>query len=100
MLIGRSVEQVDQGTALVGQAGKTMDEIVSAIHCVSHIVAEISSASTQQDTGIRQVGDAVGEMDRATQQNASLVEESAAAAESLKGQAQQLVHAVAAFRLA
>ena len=99
-LIGRSVAQVEQGTALVDQAGKTMGEIVSSIQRVSDIVAEITSASAQQSSGVQQVGQAVGQMDQATQQNAALVEESAAAAESLKVQAQQLVQAVAVFRLA
>ena len=98
-LIGRSVEQVERGTALVDQAGKTMDEIVGSIQRVSDIVAEISSASVEQSSGVQQVGQAVSQMDQATQQNAALVEESAAAAESLKNQAQQLVHAVAVFRL-
>jgi len=98
-LIGRSVEQVEQGTVLVDQAGKTMGEIVSSIQRVSDIVAEISAASVQQSTGINQVGDAIGQMDQTTQQNAALVEQSAAAAESLRGQAQQLVQAVAVFKL-
>jgi methyl-accepting chemotaxis protein len=98
-LIGRSVEQVEQGTLLVDRAGKTMGEIVGSIRRVSDIVAEITSASVEQSSGISQVGDAVGQMDQATQQNAALVEESAAAAESLKGQAQQLVQAVAVFKL-
>ena len=99
-LISRSVEQVEQGTTLVDQAGKTMDEIVSAIRRVTDIVTEISSASVEQSAGLQQVGEAVGHMDRATQQNAALVEESAAAAESLRGQAQQLVQVVAVFKLA
>ena len=98
-LIGHSVEQVEQGTLLVDEAGKTMDEIVTAIRKVSDIVGEISAASVEQSTGVQQVGDAVTQMDQATQQNAALVEESAAAAESLKNQAQQLVAAVAVFRL-
>jgi len=98
-LIGRSVEQVEQGTVLVDQAGQTMGEIVGSIQRVSDIVAEIASASAEQSTGISQVGDAVGQMDQVTQQNAALVEESAAAAESLRGQAQQLVQAVATFKL-
>ena len=98
-LIGRSVERVEQGTALVDQAGKTMGQIVGSIQRVSDIVAEITSASVEQSLGIQQVGDAVGQMDQVTQQNAALVEESAAAAESLKAQAQQLVQAVAVFRL-
>ena len=99
-LISRSVEQVEQGTVLVNQAGKTMDEIVASIGHVSGIVAEITLASVEQTSGISQVGNAVGMMDRATQQNAALVEESAAAAENLKEQAQQLVQAVAAFNVA
>ena len=98
-LIGRSVEQVEQGTLLVDHAGKTMGEIVGSIQRVSDIVAEISSASVEQSSGISQVGEAVTQMDQVTQQNAALVEESAAAAESLKGQAQQLVQAVAVFKL-
>ena len=98
-LINRSVEQVEQGSGLVGEAGKTMSEIVAAIQRVSDIVGEISSASVEQSSGIAQVGDAISQMDQTTQQNAALVEESAAAAESLKGQAQQLVEAVAVFRL-
>ncbi len=98
-LIGRSVEQVAQGTVLVDQAGQTMSEIVSSIQRVSDIVAEISSASVEQSSGVQQVGQAVSLMDQATQQNAALVEQSAAAAESLKVQAQQLVQAVAVFKL-
>jgi methyl-accepting chemotaxis protein len=100
VLIGRSVEQVEQGTVLVDEAGRTMGEIVASIQRVSDIVGEISAASAEQSTGVQQVGDAVGQMDQATQQNAALVEESAAAAESLKTQAEQLVQAVAVFRLA
>ena len=85
---------------MVAPAGKTMDEIVSAIQRVSDIVAEISSASQEQSSGVQQVGDAVSQMDQATQQNAALVEESAAAAENLRSQAQQLVQAVSVFRTA
>jgi methyl-accepting chemotaxis protein len=99
-LITRNVEQVEQGTTLVDRAGKTMDEIVGSIKRVSEIVAEISSATNEQSNGVQQVGDAVGQMDQVTQQNAALVEESAAAAESLKTQAQQLVQAVAFFKVA
>ncbi len=98
-LISRSVEQVEQGTLLVDQAGKTMGEIVGSIQRVSDIVGEITAASAEQSSGIQQVGDAVGQMDQVTQQNAALVEESAAAAESLKGQAHQLVQAVSVFKL-
>jgi methyl-accepting chemotaxis protein len=98
-LITRNVEQVDQGTALVSQAGNTMDKIVGSVKRVSDIVGEISTASAEQSSGIQQVGNAVGQMDQVTQQNAALVEESAAAAESLKNQAQQLVEAVSVFKL-
>ncbi len=98
-LIGVSVERVEQGSALVDQAGSTMNEVVAAIRRVSDIVGEISAASTEQSDGVAQVGEAVVQMDRSTQQNAALVEESAAAAESLKNQAQELVKAVSVFRL-
>ena len=99
-LISDSVERVEQGTALVDQAGATMTEVVSAIRRVTDIMGEISAASTEQSAGVAQVGEAVTQMDQATQQNAALVEESAAAADSLKSQAQHLVQAVAVFTLA
>jgi methyl-accepting chemotaxis protein len=99
-LINASVERVEQGTALVDQAGTTMTEVVASIKRVTDIMGEISAASTEQNAGVAQVGEAVNQMDQATQQNAALVEESAAAAESLKGQAEQLVQAVAVFKLA
>jgi methyl-accepting chemotaxis protein-1 (serine sensor receptor) len=98
-LIADSVARVGQGCALVDEAGTTMTEIVGAIARVTTIVGEISSASAAQSTGVGQVGAAVGQMDQATQQNAALVEESAAAAESLKQQARRLVDSVAQFRL-
>jgi methyl-accepting chemotaxis protein len=98
-LITASVERVEQGTALVDQAGATMTEVVASIRRVTDIMGEISAASTEQSAGVAQVGEAVSQMDQATQQNAALVEESAAAAESLKGQALQLVQAVAVFKL-
>jgi methyl-accepting chemotaxis protein len=98
-LITASVQRVDQGSALVNLAGKTMDEIVASISRVSSIVGEISSASTEQSTGLGQVSQAVQQMDEATQRNAALVEQSAAAADNLKQQAQQLVQAVAVFRV-
>jgi methyl-accepting chemotaxis protein len=100
VLIGRNVEQVEQGGTLVVDAGNTMEEIVGSIRRVSDLVGEISAATTEQSERIRQVGDAVAQMDGSTQQNAALVEQSASAAESLKQQAQQLVEAVAIFRLA
>jgi len=99
-LIHASVERVERGTQLVDQAGSTMTEIVTAIQRVSDIVGEISTASAEQSAGVAQVGEAITQMDHSTQQNAALVEESAAAAESLKLQARQLVSAVAAFKLA
>ncbi|PTT92480.1 methyl-accepting chemotaxis protein [Pelomonas sp. HMWF004] len=98
-LIATSVERVHQGTNLVDQAGGTMSEVVSAIRHVAGIVGDISSASTGQNAGVARVCEAVTLMDQSTQQNAALVEQSAAAAESLKRQAQQLVQAVSAFKL-
>ena len=98
-LIVASVERVEEGTALVDQAGVTMTEVVSSIKRVTDIVGEISTASAEQSAGVSQVGEAVSQMDQVTQQNAALVEESAAAAESLKVQARQLVQAVAVFTL-
>ena len=99
-LITASVERVEHGSTLVNRAGETMTEIVSAIKRVSDIVAEISAASQEQSNGVAQVGQAVTAMDRGTQQNAALVEQSAAAAESLKQHAHSLVEAVAVFKLA
>jgi len=98
-LIGTSVERVERGTALVDKAGTTMAEVVAAIRRVSDIVAEISAASSEQSQGVGQVGEAITQMDQTTQQNAALVEQSAAAADSLKTQAGQLVQAVAVFRV-
>ncbi len=98
-LIGDSVTRVEQGTALVDQAGTTMGEVVASIKRVTDIMGEISAASNEQSTGVEQVGEAITQMDQATQQNAALVEQSAAAADSLKMQAEQLVQAVAVFRL-
>ncbi|MEG2279073.1 MAG: methyl-accepting chemotaxis protein [Comamonas sp.] len=98
-LIGESVQRVAQGTSLVAQAGATMDEVVTAIRQVSDLVGEISAASKEQSQGVGQVSDAVAQMDQTTQQNAALVEESAAAAEGLKRQAQELVEAVSSFKV-
>jgi len=94
------VERVEQGTALVDQAGVTMTEVVSSIKRVTDLMGEISAASNEQSQGVSQVGEAVMQMDQATQQNAALVEEMAAAASSLKSQAQDLVSTVAVFKLA
>ncbi len=99
-LIDDSVQRVAQGSTLVDQAGTTMTEVVSSIRRVTDIMGEISAASTEQSQGVAQVGEAVTNMDQATQQNAALVEEMAAAASSLKGQATDLVQAVAVFKLA
>ncbi|MHB8950122.1 MAG: methyl-accepting chemotaxis protein [Rhodoferax sp.] len=98
-LINASVEQVEQGTALVDKAGSTMTEVVSSIRRVTDIMGEISAASSEQSLGVSQVGEAVTQMDQATQQNAALVEEMAAAASSLQSQAQDLVQVVAVFKL-
>jgi methyl-accepting chemotaxis protein len=100
MLINASVERVDHGTALVDQAGTTMNEVVTSIRRVTDIMGEISAASNEQALGVAQVGEAVKQMDEVTQQNAALVEEMAAAASSLKNQASDLVEAVSVFRLA
>ena len=98
-LINASVERVEQGTALVDKAGETMTEVVTSIKRVTDIMGEISAASNEQSLGVSQVGEAVGQMDQATQQNAALVEEMAAAASSLKSQAQELVQTVVEFKL-
>ena len=98
-LINASVARVEQGSALVDQAGATMTEVVSSIRRVTDIMGEISAASKEQSTGVSQVGQAVTRMDQTTQQNAALVEEMAAAASSLRTQAQELVQTVAVFKL-
>ncbi|MFT7772049.1 methyl-accepting chemotaxis protein [Roseateles sp.] len=98
-LILSSGESVDSGTALVAKAGQTMHEIIDAIARVSAIVSEISHATGEQSTGIGQIGQAIASLDQMTQQNAALVEESAAAAQSLQHQADELSRSVAVFRL-
>lgn len=98
-LISASVDRVEQGSALVDQAGQTMSEIVQSIKRVSDIVGEISLASVDQNSGVGVVGQAIMEMDQSTQQNAALVEQSAAAAESLQRQASELVEIVGTFKL-
>lgn len=99
-LIEDSVSRVDTGSVLVESAGETMTDIVNAVTRVTDIMGEIASASDEQSRGIDQVALAVSEMDRVTQQNASLVQESAAAAAALEEQASRLTLAVSAFRLA
>jgi methyl-accepting chemotaxis protein len=98
-LIDDSVQRVERGTSLVDQAGSTMQEVVSSIRRVTDIMGEISAASKEQSQGVSQVGEAVTQMDQVTQQNAALVEEMAAAASSLKSQAEDLVQTVAVFKL-
>jgi methyl-accepting chemotaxis protein len=99
-LIGSSVERVDEGSRLVGNAGSTMREIVASVQRVSDIINEITAASSEQSEGIAQINKAVSQLDQMTQQNAALVEQSAAAAESLKDQAASLSHAVSTFKMA
>jgi methyl-accepting chemotaxis protein len=98
-LIDDSVGKVDMGSALVGEAGKTMAEIVGSVKRVTDIIGEITAASQEQSTGIEQVNQAIAQMDQVTQQNAALVEEAAAAAQSMQEQAASLVEAVSVFRL-
>ncbi|HZW26661.1 MAG TPA: methyl-accepting chemotaxis protein [Gallionella sp.] len=98
-LIGDSVEKVEGGSKLVAQAGQTMEEIVTSIKRVTDIMSEIAAASVEQSAGIEQVNLAITQMDEVTQQNAALVEEAAAAAESLEEQAQNLSVAVATFKV-
>jgi methyl-accepting chemotaxis protein len=98
-LIGISVERVAHGTTLVDQAGATMQEVVSAIQRVTDIVGEISAASGEQNAGVAQVGQAINNIDQATQQNAALVEQMAAAAAGLRSQADDLVQTVSTFKL-
>jgi methyl-accepting chemotaxis protein len=99
-LIGDSSERVEAGSRLVKDAGATMEEIVTSVRHVADILNEISSASQEQSAGIQQVNEAVTQMDGATQQNAALVEEAAAASQSLQEQAGRLTEAVAVFKLA
>jgi methyl-accepting chemotaxis protein len=98
-LITASSESVAQGTRLVGAAGDSMGEIVASVQRVNDIVGDITEAAREQSTGIGHVNEAVGQLDQMTQQNAALVEQSAAAAESLKDQSQHLTELVSIFRL-
>ncbi len=98
-LIGASVDKVEAGTKLVGEAGSTMQDIVSSVQRVSDVIAEISNAAVEQTAGIGEINRAVTHLDQMTQQNAALVEESAAAAEGMREQAARLSQAVSAFRL-
>ena len=98
-LIDDSAGKVGSGTQLVGQAGRTMQEIVGSVQRVSDIMGEIAAASDEQTRGIEQVNKAIIEMDRVTQQNAALVEEASAAAQSMQDQSGELLEAVSVFRL-
>ncbi|CAB3855345.1 methyl-accepting chemotaxis protein [Achromobacter animicus] len=99
-LISDSVGNVEAGSNLVGEAGSTMNDIVTQVRRVADLIAEIGAAAHEQGQGISQVGDAINQLDQTTQQNAALVEESAAAAHSLNSQAATLVKLVSVFRLA
>jgi len=99
-LISASAESVEAGSVLVERAGQTMQDVIASIERVSHIVGEISTATAEQNTGISQIGQAITQLDTMTQQNAALVEESAAAAQSLQSQADQLARTVSVFKLA
>ncbi|NEX62657.1 methyl-accepting chemotaxis protein [Noviherbaspirillum galbum] len=99
-LISDSVEKVDAGSKLVDEAGKTMGDIVTSVKHVADIMSEITAASQEQSTGIEEVNRAIGQMDEMTQQNAALVEQAAAAAESMQDQAVKLAQAVAVFKVA
>ena len=98
-LIGDSVDKVDAGSKLVGQAGATMEEIVASVKRVTDIMSEITAASQEQSAGIEQVNQAISQMDQVTQQNAALVEQAAAAADSLQDQAGNLAQVVSVFKL-
>ncbi len=97
-LIGASVSEVAEGSRLVTEAGSTMDEIVASVRRVSDVIGEIAAASVEQSTGIEEVNGAIVQMDAVTQQNAALVEQSAAAAESMQQQAKALADVVSVFR--
>jgi methyl-accepting chemotaxis protein len=97
-LIQASVERVENGSRLVQQAGTVMGDIVGSVQRVTDVIGEISAATSEQTTGLRQVNEAVAQLDQMTQQNAALVEESAAAAESLADQSRKLTGVVGAFR--
>jgi methyl-accepting chemotaxis protein len=98
-LIDDSVAQVESGSTLVSQAGQTMDDVVASIGQVTHIVREITAATVEQTSGIEQVNTAVAQMDQVTQQNAALVEQAAAAAQTMQEQTVTLVEAVSVFKV-
>jgi methyl-accepting chemotaxis protein len=98
-MISESVQKVDAGSVLVNEAGTSMAEIVEQVRRVNALISEISTAAMEQSLGISQVTDAVSQMDQVTQQNSALVEQSAAAAESLKGESGKLAEAVSVFKI-
>jgi methyl-accepting chemotaxis protein len=98
-LIGTSVEKVDVGMSLVADAGSTMGDIVQSVRRVTDVVGEITAAASEQSAGIARVNSAIANLDQMTQQNAALVEESAAAAQSMHDQAEQLAQAVSVFTI-
>ena len=98
-LIGSSVDKVEAGSRLVGEAGETMQDIVNQVRRVSDLISEIGAATLEQTRGIGEVSQAVTQLDQSTQQNAALVEQSAAAAASLKQQTVLLIEAVSIFKL-
>ncbi|WP_456268459.1 methyl-accepting chemotaxis protein [Kushneria sp. AK178] len=98
-LISESVTRTEEGTALVDQAGQTIEEVVTSIRRVHHIMGDISRASAEQSTGVSQVGDAIGQLDQTTQHNAHMVEQNGEASRRLYQQSQALVEAVSVFRL-
>jgi methyl-accepting chemotaxis protein len=99
ILIGTSVQQVESGTGIVRKAGATIEDIVSSSQRVNHLLGEVATGAREQSLGIGQIGEAVQELDRMTQQNAALVEESAASAAAMKDMAQDLADEVSRFRL-
>jgi methyl-accepting chemotaxis protein len=98
-LIGHSVAKVNAGTVLVDEAGATMEQVVGSVRKVHDIMGEITEAGQRQSLGIEQIGRPIDDMDQTTQQNAALVEEASAAAESLSDQTMQLSAALAVFKL-
>ncbi|MBY0410942.1 MAG: hypothetical protein K2Q97_12640, partial [Burkholderiaceae bacterium] len=99
-LIGTSVEKIETGSRLVGTAGESMNDIVVQVKRVADLIGEISSSAEEQTLGIEQINQAIVQLDNVTQQNAALVEEAAAAADSLNQQAEKMVQVVSSFKLA
>ncbi|HYA59014.1 MAG TPA: methyl-accepting chemotaxis protein, partial [Burkholderiaceae bacterium] len=98
-MISESVQKVDGGSRLVNQAGTSMEEIVAQVKRVNALIGEISATAVEQSQGITQVSDAVTRMDSVTQQNSALVEQSATAADSLRGESTKLADAVSVFKI-